>query len=102
MNWAGLAKGTIHLITCHVMMAILDLEFMAEAVRFPTEEEKEEAKEWVEQHSCAAWHNGWCLVDGTLVPLALWPNWYGESYFDQKCNYSLNIQVCTYVLSSLW
>ena len=35
-------------------------------------------------------------VDGvlwTLVPFSNHPYWYGESYFDWKCNYSLNIQV---------
>ncbi|KAJ7584581.1 hypothetical protein C8J56DRAFT_789714 [Mycena floridula] len=60
----------------------------------PTDKEKEEAKKWVEDHSCAGWCNGWCFVDGTLVPLYAKPNWYGESYFDRKCRYSLNIQVC--------
>ena len=33
-------------------------------------------------------------MDGTLVPLSKRPTWFGESYFDRKCNYSLNIQVC--------
>lgn len=94
-NWAGLGKGTVHLITRRVMTAVLRRSFMEEAVRFPTPEEKESAKEWVERHSCKAWRHGWCLVDGTLVPLAERPHWFGESYFDRKCNYSLNIQVCS-------
>lgn len=34
------------------------------------------------------------MVHGTLVPLAKQLFWYGESYFNCKCNYSLNIQVC--------
>jgi hypothetical protein len=75
------------------MTAILRKEFMEEAVRMPTEAEKEEAKAWVEEHSCKAWRDGWCLVDGTLIPLFDRPFWFGESYFDRKCNYSLNIQV---------
>ena len=58
-----------------------------------TEDEKEDAKMWVEAHSCKAWRDGWCLVDGTLIPLYDRPHWYGESYFDRKCNYSLNFQV---------
>jgi hypothetical protein len=66
---------------------------MQEAVRMPTPSEKERAKAWVEAHSCKGWRNGWCLVDGTLVPLFDRPYWFGESYFDRKCNYSLNIQV---------
>jgi hypothetical protein len=75
------------------MIAILRPSFMQEAVRFPTQEEKEKVKEWVANHSCRAWRHGWCLVDGTLVSLHKRPNWFRESYFNRKCNYSLNIQV---------
>jgi hypothetical protein len=93
-NWAGVGKGTVTLCTRRVMVAILRRDFMQEAVRFPTEREKEAAKAWVYMHSCRAWRHGWCFVDGTLVPLSSRPFWFGESYFDRKCNYSLNIQVC--------
>ncbi|KAG6826004.1 hypothetical protein H0H92_001550 [Tricholoma furcatifolium] len=55
---------------------------MAEAVQPLTEDKKEAAKEWIENHSCKAWRDGWCLVDGTLVPLYYHPFWYGQSYFD--------------------
>jgi len=92
-NWAAVGKGTVSLVTSRVMTAILQPEFMSDAVRFPTPEEKEEAKKWVEAHSCHAWRNGWCFVDGTLIPLAERPSWYGESYFDRKNRYSLNAQV---------
>lgn len=92
-NWAGLGKGTVHLITRRFLTAVLRPEFMKSAVRLPTPEEKEKAKAWVEAHSCSAWRDGWCFVDGTLVPLDERPVWFGESYFDRKCNYSLNIQV---------
>jgi hypothetical protein len=81
-NWAGVAKGTVTLVACRVMTALLRPEFMQSAVRWPTDQEKEDAKLWVEQHSCHAWRNGWCFVDGTLVPLANRPPWYGESYYD--------------------
>jgi hypothetical protein len=93
-NWAGVGKGTITVVTRRVMTAILRPEFMAEAVRMPTAAEKEKAKVWIEAHSCKAWRDGWCMVDGTLVSLFDRPFWFGESYFDRKCNYSLNIQVC--------
>lgn len=92
-NWAGLGKGTVHLITRRVMTAVLRPEFMQSAVRMPTQEEKDKAKRWVANHSCHRWRHGWCFVDGTLVPLDERPTWYGESYFDRKCNYSLNFQV---------
>jgi hypothetical protein len=95
-NWAAVGKGTVLLVTRRVMTAVLRPEFMNEAVRFPDAEEKEAAKKWVHQHSCRAWRNGWCLVDGTLVPLAERPHWFGESYFDRKNRYSLNIQACFY------
>ncbi|KAG6819196.1 hypothetical protein H0H93_014448, partial [Arthromyces matolae] len=59
--------------------------------RFMTIAEKEAAKDWVGAASCAAWQNGWLLVDGTLVPLAEKPGHHGEAYFDCKSNYSLNL-----------
>jgi len=92
-NWAAVGKGTVGLVSQWVMTAILQPEFMDKSVRFPTMEDNEMAKKWVHSHSCKAWRNGWCLVDGTLVPLAGCPCWFGESYFDRKTRYSLNIQV---------
>ena len=92
-KWAGTSKGLVKLATRRVMTALLSPDFMQDSVRLPTEEEKEDAKAWVEEHSCKAWRDGWCLVDGTLIPLYARPYWYGESYFDRKCNYSLNVQV---------
>lgn len=93
-TWAGVGVGTVLLCTRRVITALLRKEFRDKAVRMPTEEEKASAKRWVRKRACAAWRHGWCLVDGTLVPLFDRPYWYGESYFDRKCNYSLNIQVC--------
>jgi len=102
-NWAGTGKGTVTSATRRVMTAVLRPGFMQEAVRLPTTEEKEEAKAWVEKRSCEAWRNGWCLVDGTLVPLYTRPYWFGKSYFDRKCNYSLNIQVsCLLPSFDIW
>ncbi|KAE9392391.1 hypothetical protein BT96DRAFT_830697 [Gymnopus androsaceus JB14] len=92
-NWAGIGKGTVLLYTKRVLTALLRPEFMQDAVQMPNKDEKEEAKKWVERHSCKAWRNGWCFVDGTLIPLYTRPYWYGESYFDRKCRYSLNIQI---------
>jgi hypothetical protein len=92
-NWAGVAKGTVSLVVRRVMVAILRPGFMEKAVRFPDEEELREAKEWVEEHSCHSWKKGWCFVDGSLIPLATRPEWFGESYWDRKDRYSLNVQV---------
>ena len=92
-NWAGIGKGTVELYTCQVTIALLWPEFMKNAVCQPNNEKKGAAKKWVQDYSCRAWWNGWCFVDGILIPLATWPYWYGESYFDRKCWYSLNMQV---------
>ena len=81
-TWAGVGKGTVHNCTCRVMTAILCPEFMNNTVQWPTDAEKEEAKEWIEMHSCQAWRDGWCMVDGSLIPLPSQLTWYGESYYD--------------------
>jgi hypothetical protein len=92
-NWAGVGKGTIVKVTYRVLIAMLRRKFLEATIRLPTDEEKEEAKEYVEKRSYKAWRGGWCFVDGTLIPLFDRPHWYHESYFDRKSNYSLNVQV---------
>ena len=96
-NWAGVAKGTVSLVTWRVMVAVLHPQFMENVVRFPNDEEMQEAKDWVKNHSCRSWKNGWCFVDGSLIPLATQPEWFGESYWDRKDQYSLNVQVPFYI-----
>ncbi|KAF9510214.1 hypothetical protein BS47DRAFT_1300463, partial [Hydnum rufescens UP504] len=59
----------------------------------PTMGEKEAAWNWVEEQSCLSWHGGYCMVDGTLVPLSDKPGMHGEAYFDCKSHYSLSLQV---------
>jgi len=54
-NWADTGKGTVVLVTHQVMTLILQPYSMDDVVHFPTEEEKETAKEWVHEHSCKAW-----------------------------------------------
>lgn len=93
VEWSGYSVGMFVHATCHVMTALLRWDVVDETVCFPTDEEKEEAKSWVEDHSCAEWQDGFCVVDGTLVPLYEHPFWFGESYYDHKSNYSLNFQV---------
>lgn len=39
------------------------------------------------------WNGGWCMIDGTLVPLYSKPHYFGERFFDCKSNYSVNVQV---------
>jgi hypothetical protein len=78
--------------TQHIIIAFLALHDTV--IRWPTESEKEAAKAWVRWASCDYWEGGFCMVDGTLVPLFEKPGYHGEVYFDRKSNYSLNIQVC--------
>lgn len=92
--WAGVGFGTVPLVTGRVMKAICSDRFRRSAVRWSSAEAKEVAKGWVEENSCPAWRDGWCMVDGTLVPLFMRPAFYGNNWFDRKSNYSLNVQVC--------
>jgi hypothetical protein len=107
-NWAGVSKGYVFTATQRVMAAVLRASFRNQYVRMPTRREKRNAKRWVARNSCKAWRDGWCFVDGTLIPLAFRPFFYGESYFDRKCNYSLNVQVFNFLfgrydlLTSFW
>ncbi|KAI5884959.1 uncharacterized protein SCHCODRAFT_01110332, partial [Schizophyllum commune H4-8] len=42
--------------------------------------------------------DGWLTVDGTLVPLYCRPGHFGNTFYNRKSNYSLNVQVCLYSL----
>ncbi|KAG2062433.1 hypothetical protein BDR04DRAFT_1131202 [Suillus decipiens] len=57
------------------MTAVLCPSFYESAVQFPTADEKELAKSWVEAHSCHAWRNGWGLSNYLLnVQIVSLPN----------------------------
>ena len=93
-QWAGIAVGTVIKVTFRVIEAILSKH--NQVIRWASEEEKEEAKRWVEHTSgCTTWRDGYCMVDGTLIPLFAKPAFFGEAYFDRKSNYSLNAQLVT-------
>ena len=90
-QWAGLSAGTVVNYTRRAMIAFLALH--DSAICWPSAEEKEKSKEWVEAVSCYAWRDGYCMVDGTPIVLFQKPGFHGEAYFDRKSNYSLNLQV---------
>jgi len=71
------------------------------AVRFPKEDRKRRRKALGSRGTLLkAWHMvGAC--DETLILLYDQPHWYGESYFDRKCNYSLDIR-CVGILHNIW
>ncbi|KAJ3499981.1 hypothetical protein NMY22_g19418 [Coprinellus aureogranulatus] len=93
--WAGVGYGTVSICVRRVIAAVCSSTFRRAAIRWPTDEEKEDAKAWVEATSCPAWRDGWVMVDGTLVPLFARPSFFGTSFFDRKSNYSLNVQLIT-------
>jgi hypothetical protein len=95
-QWAGVSAGMVIKATRRVIVAFLSLHDTV--IRWPTEEEKEDAREWVEESSCPAWRDGYCMVDGTLIPLFEKPGHHGEAYFDRKSNYSMNVQVRDHIL----
>jgi len=82
--WAGVGVGTVNLCMWRVMMALCSECFHHVTMAWPNEEVKEWAKEWVEAHSCYEWRDGWCMVDGTLVPLFCRPGFFGNTWFDRK------------------
>ena len=91
--WAGIRYGTVDHITKNVMVAVCRNEFHCTTLHWPDEEEREAAKQWVEENSCLTWRNGWLMVDGTLVLLYAHPSFYGNMWYDRKSNYSMNVQV---------
>ncbi|KAF8574649.1 hypothetical protein K439DRAFT_1649732 [Ramaria rubella] len=91
--WAGLGYGMVDKCTRQVMQAVCDENFRKVVMRWPNDNQKEDARNWVESHSCPGWGDGWLMVDGTLVPLFARPGFYGNSWYDCKSNYSLNVQL---------
>jgi hypothetical protein len=91
--WAGIGFGTVPLITNRVLKATCSERFRKSALHWPSPQVKEAAKAWIQDASCPAWRDGWLMVDGTLVPLFMRPGFFGNTFFDRKSNYSLNVQV---------
>ena len=63
-QWAGVSAGTVVNATRCIMVMFLELH--DNVIHWPSAEEKEAAKEWVEAALCVAWHDRWLFVDGTL------------------------------------
>ncbi|KIM76160.1 hypothetical protein PILCRDRAFT_78031, partial [Piloderma croceum F 1598] len=91
--WAGIGYRTVDCITKCVMVAVCRNEFHCTTLHWPNKAEKEAAKQWVEENSCLAWRNGWLMVDGTLVPLYPYSGFYGNTWYNRKSNYSMNVQL---------
>lgn len=89
----GVGYGTVRLATNRVLAAACSESFRKSALQWTSDEDKAVAKAWIEANSCPAWRDGWCMVDGTLIPLFRRPAFFGNVWFDRKSNYSLNLQV---------
>ena len=77
------------------MKAVIESGLRERHVYWPKEgsERREKAKEMVAGKVIEEWRGGWCMIDGTLVPLNSKPHYFGERFFNQKSNYSVNMQV---------
>jgi hypothetical protein len=73
------------------MVAFLSLHDYA--IRYPTSDEKETTKAWVEQETCPEWRDEWMMADGTKFPLFERPGLHGDAWFDKNKDYSLDGQV---------
>ena len=91
-QWAGVCVGTVINATYCCLVAFLALH--DEAVMMPPEEEKERAKQYVEEVTCPEWRNGFLLADGTKFVLFQKPGLHGEAWFDKNKDYSIDCQVC--------
>ena len=90
----GVGYGTVDLVTQCVITAIQSSNLGCEHIQWPSGEEKKAAKDWVEEHAgTSTWQGGFCMVNSTLIPLYKKPTHYGETFFDCKINYSINIQI---------
>ena len=78
------------------MVAILqhhDNTIHFDPMELEDQEQREQAKKWVESHSCMEWRGGFLCVDGSPFNLFQKPGWHGEGFFDRKSQYSLSAQV---------
>jgi hypothetical protein len=64
-----------------------------DAIHFPDAEEKEAAKNFVEEKTCSEWRNGFLLVDGTKIPLFQRPGLHGDAWYDKSGKYLIDCQV---------
>jgi hypothetical protein len=100
-DWAGVSVGTVYNCSNRVMIAIAALH--DDAISWNPQDprcihEKARAKEWVESRAGPEWRDGYLTGDGSCFPLFQKPGLHGESFYDRKCNYSLNCQVPFYFI----
>jgi hypothetical protein len=95
----GVSYGTVENATTCVLTAVCHAEFCLSIMQWPDDTAREMAKQEVEWFSCPGWRDGWLMVNGSLVPLYGRPGYYGNTWFDHKHNYSMNVQVTPFPYS---
>ncbi|SCV69349.1 BQ2448_2369 [Microbotryum intermedium] len=92
-DWSDYSLGAVLMFTNRVTFALNDPEFRRNVIRWPNRIEREASKKWMEETTCWEWRNGWCMVDGTLVPIARRPKWFSRSFTSRKISYAINVQI---------
>ncbi|PUU76597.1 hypothetical protein B9Z19DRAFT_989833, partial [Tuber borchii] len=95
-QWGGVGEGTVDKVIRRVLKAVIESSLRERHVFWPTSgsRRREKAKEMVAEKVIDGWRGGWCMIDGTLVPLHSKPHYFGEWFLDRKSNYLVNVQVC--------
>jgi hypothetical protein len=99
-QWAGISVGGIEKCTDRIIIALLSLH--DNAIHFPDAGDKEQAKIFVEKHTCEEWCNGFLLVDGTKFTLFQRPGLHGDTWFYKDGKYSIDCQVHHPVYAINW
>ena len=92
-DWAGIGYYTVDLITWRVISAVLDTNLRACHIHWPIREKRKSAKEWLEHQTCSVFWTGYCVVDGTTIPIFEKPHYFRKSFYDWKVQYSINAQI---------
>ncbi|KAL9932977.1 hypothetical protein V8E36_008232 [Tilletia maclaganii] len=90
----GCAEGSVIAYVDRVVETLYDAR--AVTLCWASEDEKASARDWVEQRSgCSYLTRGWCMADGSQIPLAFKPSKgaHSKEYFDRKMQYALNLQL---------
>ncbi|KIK99441.1 hypothetical protein PAXRUDRAFT_132042, partial [Paxillus rubicundulus Ve08.2h10] len=91
-QWAGVSVRTVINCTHHVMAAILNQHDKFLYIPEVWSKEMQQAQS-SESQTCQSWRNGVFAADGSAINLFAKPGLYGETFYDQKSNCSLNCQV---------
>ena len=99
-EWAGVSVGTVYNCSKRIMIALMQLHDHAFHFDPNTDErdaqEKEKSKMWSQAKTCRGWRGGYLVANGSCFSLFQKPGMHGETFYDKKCNYSINAQVCFY------